>query len=290
MDNIPRGILFVLLAILCFVSLDTVAKFMGGVLDPLQVVWGRYFFSVLLLPLMVPPRRLRVSLRTKRPWLQLLRSVLLVSTTAVFFTAITFMPLADAIAIGFIAPLIGTALSIPVLGEKVGLRRWSAIAIGFIGMLIVLRPGFEDRHWAYFLPLAAAVMMAGYNVATRLVVRSDSADTSLVWTNVFGAVVSCIVVVAVPGIWQPPGALDWAMLVTIGGLASLGHICLILAFRYAPIGTLAPFTYAEIVLAVIAGWIAFGDWPDIWTFVGAAVIAGAGIYVFRREAQLARGG
>ena len=160
MDNVSRGILFVFLSMACFVTLDTVAKFMAGVIDPLQVVWGRYVFSVLLLPVIIPPRRLRLAVRTKRPWLQLLRSVLLVSTTAAFFTAIKYMPLADAIAIGFVAPLIGTALSIPVLKEKVGLRRWSAIAIGLVGVLIILRPGFEERHWAYFLPLAAATMMA----------------------------------------------------------------------------------------------------------------------------------
>lgn len=273
----------------CFVALDTVAKFMAGILDPLQVVWGRYFFSVLALPLLIPPRRLRLALRSSRPWLQLLRSVLLVSTTAAFFTAIKYMPLADAIAIGFVAPLIGTALSIPVLGEKVGMRRWSAIAIGLVGVLIVLRPGFEERHWAYFLPLAAAAMMASYNVATRLVVRHDSADTCLAWNNIFGALVATAVVASVPGIWQPPGTLDWLMLVAIGGLASLGHICLIIAFRHASVATLAPFTYGEIVLAVIAGWLVFGDWPDVWTFVGAAVIAASGVYVFRREARLARG-
>jgi len=288
-DNVPRGIVFVFLSIAFFVSLDTTAKFMTGSMDPLQVTWGRYLFSVLLLPLLLSPRRLRSAIRSSRPWLQLLRSVLLASTTATFFTAIKFIPLADAIAIGFVSPLLATALAIPILGEKVGVRRWTAIAIGFAGVMIVLRPGFEDRHWAYFLPLAVAAMMALYNVATRLVIRHDSADTSLLYTNVFGAVATSVVVMTVPGIWQEPAAVDWLFLAAIGAFGSLGHFCLILAYRNAPVSTLAPFTFTHIVLAVAAGWIVFGDWPDLWTLVGAAVVAGSGIYVFRREAQLARG-
>lgn len=288
MDNIPRGIAFVLLSIVFFVSLDTTAKFMTGSLDPIQVVWGRYVFSVLLLPLLMGPRRLRLAMRTKRPWLQLLRGALLASTTATFFTAIKYIPLADAIAIGFVSPLLGTALAIPVLGEKVGVRRWTAIAVGFVGVLIVLRPGFEERHWAYFLPLVVAALMATYNVATRLVVRHDTADTSLAYTNVFGAVASTVAILVLPGVWTAPDTFQWGMLIAIGAFGSIGHFFLILAYRSAPVSTLAPFTFGHIILAVTAGWLVFNDWPDIWTLVGAAVVAGSGIYVFRREAMLAR--
>lgn len=288
MDNIPRGIAFVLLSIVFFVALDTTAKFMTGVLDPVQIVWGRYVFSVLLLPLLMGPRRLLLATRSRRPWLQLLRGILLASTTACFFTAIKYIPLADAIAIGFVSPLLGTALAIPILGEKVGVRRWSAIAIGFVGVLIVLRPGFEDRHWAYFLPLVVAALMAAYNVATRLVVRADSADTSLAYTNIFGALAASVAIVLLPGVWAQPSAIDWGFLVAIGAFGSIGHFCLILAYRSAPVSTLAPFTFGHIVLAVAAGWLVFNDWPDMWTLIGATVIAGSGIYVFRREAMLAR--
>jgi len=287
-DNIPRGIAFVLVSILFFVALDTTAKFMTGTLDPVQIVWGRYIFSVLLLPFLMGPRRLILATRSRRPWLQLLRGILLVATTACFFTAIKYIPLADAIAIGFVSPLLGTALAIPVLGEKVGVRRWSAIAIGFVGVLIVLRPGFEDRHWAYFLPLVVAALMATYNVATRLVVRHDTADTSLAYTNVFGALVATVAIVLLPDVWTTPSAIDWGFLVAIGAFGSIGHFCLILAYRSAPVSTLAPFTFGHIVLAVASGWLVFGDWPDLWTLIGASVVAGSGIYVFRREAMLAR--
>lgn len=287
-DNIPRGIAFVLLSIVFFVALDTTAKFMTGVLDPVQIVWGRYVFSVLLLPLLMGPRRLLLATRSRRPWLQLLRGILLASTTACFFTAIKYIPLADAIAIGFVSPLLGTALAIPILGEKVGVRRWSAIAIGFVGVLIVLRPGFEDRHWAYFLPLVVAALMATYNVATRLVIRHDSADTSLAYTNIFGALAASVAIVLLPGVWTQPSAIDWGFLVAIGAFGSIGHFFLILAYRSAPVSTLAPFTFGHIVLAVAAGWLVFNDWPDMWTLIGATVVAGSGIYVFRREAMLAR--
>lgn len=288
MDNVPRGIAFVLMSIVFFVSLDTTAKYMTGTLDPVQVVWGRYVFSVLLLPLLMSPRRLRVAFHTRKPWLQLLRSVLLVATTATFFTAIKYIPLADAIAIGFLSPLLGTALAIPVLGEKVGVRRWTAIAIGFVGVMIVLRPGFEERHWAYFLPLLVALLMAVYNVCTRLVVRHDSADTSLACTNAFGAIAATVAVILLPGVWQEPTAIDWGFMAAVGAFGSLGHFCLILAYRSAPVSTLAPFTFGHIVLAVLAGWLVFNDLPDLWTMVGAAIVAGSGIYVFRREAMLAR--
>lgn len=288
LDNVPRGIVFALLSVAFFVSLDTTAKYMTARLDPLQLAWGRYLFSVLVLPLVLSPRRLRLALATKRPLIQLLRSVLLVSTTATFFTAIKYIPLADAIAIGFVSPLLATAISIPVLGEKVGARRWTAIAIGFVGVLIVLRPGLADRSWAYFLPLAVATMMACYNVLTRFVVRHDSADTSLAYTNAFGALAATVAVALVPGIWQPPDAFDWAMMAALGLLGSLGHFCLILAYRHAPVSTLAPFSFTQMILAVAAGWLVFGNWPDLWTFVGAATIAASGIYVFHREAMLAR--
>ncbi|MBC6438849.1 MAG: DMT family transporter [Rhodospirillales bacterium] len=288
MDNIPRGIVLILLSIFFFVSLDTTAKLMTEAHPPLQVAWGRYLFSVLLLPLLIRPRAWRTALVTRRPGLQVVRSILLVSMTCGFFITVSYIPLADAVAIGFAAPFITTALAIPVLGEKVGIRRWMAILVGFIGVLVVLRPGFEERHWAYFLPLGVALVAAIYNVLTRLVNRYDSAQTSIAFNNMAGVVVMSIVVLTVPGVWSPLGAVDWAMLVLVGGFAMAGHFCLVLAYRNAPVSALAPFTFSHMVLAIIAGLIVFGDVPDWPTLLGAAIIAGSGIYVFHREAVRAR--
>ena len=288
MDNIPRGIAFILLSIFFFVSLDMTAKLMTELHPPLQVAWGRYVFSVLLLPLLIRPRDLRVAFRTKRPGLQIVRSILLVSMTCGFFVAISYIPLGDAVAIGFAAPFITTALAIPMLGEKVGVRRWTAIAVGFIGVLIVLRPGFEDRHWAYFLPVGVAFLAALYNVLTRLVNRYDSAQTSIAFNNSAGVVVMTAVILMVPGQWSPLDAGDWASLVLLGGFGMAGHFCLVLAYRHAPVSALAPFTFSHIVLAILAGMIVFGHVPDGPTFLGAGIIVASGIYVFHREAVVAR--
>jgi drug/metabolite transporter (DMT)-like permease len=288
LDNVPRGILFVLASLCFFCALDTTGKAMTAHLDPIELAWGRYLFSVLLLPAVLSPRRLRAAVRTKRPVIQLVRSILLVTTTATFFTAVKYIPLADATAIGFVSPLLATAISIPILDEKVGLRRWSAIALGFVGVMIVLRPGFEHRHWAYFLPLGVATMMAFYNVLTRFVVRHDSADTSLAYTNAFGALAATGAVILVPGVWQAPDPGQWLGMAALGAFGALGHFCLILAYRNAPVSTLAPFSFTQMILAVLSGILVFGDWPDLWTLAGACIVAGSGVYVFRREALLAR--
>jgi drug/metabolite transporter (DMT)-like permease len=288
LDNIPRGIALILLSLVFFVSLDTTAKLMTEVYPPFQVAWGRYLFSVVLLPLLIRPRDMRSAFRTKRIGLQLIRSLLLVSMTCGFFVTIKFIPLADAVAIGFAAPFLTTAFAIPILGEKVGLRRWTAILIGFVGVLIVVRPGFEERHWAYFLPLGVAVMAALYNCLTRLVNRFDSAQTSIAFNNTAGVVIMTLVIVLVPGQWSELSTIDWMTLVAIGGFGMAGHFCLILAYRNAPVSALAPFTFAHIVMAIIAGLVVFGDMPDWPTLFGAGVIAGSGIYVFHRESVLSR--
>ena len=286
MDNIPRGVALTLASIVFFVALDSVAKIMTQTLPSLQIAWGRYVFSVILLPLLISPRALIPALRTRRLDLQMARSVLLVSVTCAFFIAIRHIPLADAVAIGFAAPFITSMLAIPVLGEKVGIRRWTAITVGFVGVMIVLRPGFEERHWAYFLPLAVAAGMAAYNVLTRLVNRYDEARTSMAYNNVAGAVVMSLVVLILPGQWVPPGAIDWLMLALLGGCAMTGHFCLIHAFRHAPVSALAPFAYSHMILAMVAGLVVFQEVPDFWTLAGVAVIAASGVYIFHREASL----
>ena len=288
MDNIPRGIAFTLVSIIFFVSLDSAAKLLTETHPPLQVAWGRYVFSVVLLPLLVRPRQLLPALATNRLDLQVCRSVLLVSVTCGFFTAIRYIPLADAIAIGFAAPFFTSMLAIPVLGERVGIRRWVAITVGFVGVMIVLRPGFEERHWAYFLPLGVAIGLAVYNVLTRLVNRYDTARTSMAYNNVAGAVIMSLVVVLVPGQWADLDTGNWVTLALIGGFAMAGHFCLIHAYRLAPVSTLAPFTYSHMVLAMIAGLVVFGEVPDLPTLAGVAVIAASGLYVFHRETMRAR--
>ncbi len=285
MDNIPRGIGYFLLSLIFFVSLDTVAKHLSQIYSPIEVAWGRYIFALAILPLILPPRRMMQAARTTRPGMQLLRSLLLAVTTYLFFLTVKYIPLADAVAIGFIAPLLTTALAIPLLGEKVGPRRWAAIVIGLIGALIIMRPGLEFRHWAYFLPIGTAICMAIFAILTRILARHDGSDTTLFYTAIVGAVALSI---AVPFVWQTPAPLDWLLLAAAGVFGTGGHFSLILAYRYAPVSLLAPFTFLHMVLAVIFGLIFFGNFPDALTLTGAAVIACAGIYVFRRESMLRR--
>jgi drug/metabolite transporter (DMT)-like permease len=284
-DNIPRGTAYFLLSLVFFVSLDTLAKHLTQTYSPVEVAWGRYVFAVLLLPVFLSPRRMVLAARTSRPWMQLLRSFLLAVTTCLFFLSVKYIPLADAVAIGFVAPLLTTALAIPLLGEKVGPRRWAAIVIGLVGALIIMRPGLELRHWAYFLPIATAACMAFFTILTRKLARHDSSDTTMFYTALVGAVVLSL---AVPFFWQPPQTIDWVMFAAAGAFGSAGHFALIIAYRYAPVSLLAPFTFMHMVLAVIFGFTFFGNFPDGFTLAGAAIIAAAGIYVFRREAQLRR--
>ena len=283
LDNIPRGTAYFLLSLVFFISLDSLAKDLTQTYSPVEVAWGRYVFAVALLPVFLPPRRLMQAARTARPWLQLLRSLLLAVTTCLFFLSVKYIPLADAVAIGFVAPLLTTALAIPLLGEKVGARRWTAIVVGLVGAVIIMRPGFEVRHWAYFLPLATAVFMAFFSILTRVLARHDSSDTTMFYTALVGAGVLSL---AVPFFWQPPAASDWLLLAAAGAFGSAGHFALIIAYRYAPVSLLAPFTFLHMVLAVIFGLIFFGNFPDMLTLVGAAVIAASGVYVFRRETKL----
>ena len=231
---------------------------------PFQIAWGRYLFSFFLLPLLIRPRELKLAFRSNRPGLQFARSILLVSTTCTFFYAIKYIPLADAIAIGFASPLLATALAIPHPGREGRVaalvshpdrlcRRADRPAAGFRGSSL----------GPYFLPLAVAAMMATYNVLTRLVNRYDSAQTSIAFNNTTGHdrhdpgdPVAAWSMVRTDG-HRPGGTL-----VALGAFGTAGHFCLILAYRYAPVSTLAPFTYTHMVLAVIVGLVVFGDMPD----------------------------
>jgi drug/metabolite transporter (DMT)-like permease len=210
---------------------------------------------------------------------------LLLGATISFFTAIHFIPLADATAISFVAPLLLTALSIPLLGEKVGSRRWSAVAVGFLGALIVIRPGLGATHWAATMALLSAVTFSLYQIATRKLSTVDAPITTFLYTGAVGTLVMTIVV---PFVWRWPTAEGWAIMACLGVLGGFGHFLLIQAFRRAPAATLAPFNFATILWTGLLGYIVFGDVPDLATIVGTSVIIASGIYVFHRESVAGR--
>ena len=275
-----RGIAYVLLATACFSVLDVSAKFMTRELNVVELVWGRYLFNFLwFAPLLtrMPARRL---LATSRLRVQLLRSVLLVGSTFCFWLALSFLPLAEAVTIGFVSPLLVTILSIPILGERVGIYRWSAVIVGLVGVLIVVRPAAGVFHWAVVLPLGTALCYALYQILTRIVSRSDDALTSLFYGALGGVVLTSI---AVPFVWVAPTWQQWLWLAWLGLLGSIGHFILIRAFSAAPASVLAPFNYSGLIWATLLGWLVFADLPDRWTLVGAALIVASGIYTLHRE-------
>ena len=277
-----KGILFIVLTTLCFVAMDTLAKALTQSYPVAQVVWARYIFHFLITVAVLGAGR-RLSLRTRRLKLQIFRSTLLIAATICFFTALAYMPLVEASVIAHAAPLVVTALSVPLLRETVGPWRWSAVAVGFIGVVIVVRPGLGVVHPAAFLVLGTAVCFALYQIATRRLSTTDSAHTTLLYTGITGAVATSL---AVPFFWTAPDLTGWVLMVLTGAFGALSHFIFIKAHRWAPVSVLSPFLYTQLLWAVVAGLVFFGDFPDGWTIVGALVIAASGLFILVRERHL----
>lgn len=283
-ENRTAGILWMLATIFCFITLDAIMKHLMESYSLVQVTWGRFFFATIIAALACGPRIGQLA-ATRHPKLQAARSILLMSTTGMFNAGIRTTPLATGTTIMFLSPILITLLSIPLLGEKVGLRRWMGILLGFAGALTVVRPWAEDMggtgYGVLFL-LVAALLNANYQIVTRKV-REDDPLTSLLYTAVAGAVVTSVIL---PWFWSWPTALDWLLLAASGLAGGLGHLCLIRALRLAPASVVAPFTYSSLVWAVLFGFVIWGDWPDLWTWTGAALIIGSGLYIFHRERKV----
>jgi len=248
----------------------------------LQVVWARYTFHALVFLLIFSRSGIVSQMRTSRPFLHLARSVVLMLGTITFFTALIYLSLPEAVAINFAAPLLVTALSIPFLGEKVGRRRWAAIFVGFLGVLVIIRPGLGVMHWAAFLPLLTAICYACYQIMTRIAGRTEDTRTSLFWTSAVGVtVMSCIV----PFFWKMPDAQAWIIMVATGGLFGFGHYLLIRAFEITPVSTLSPFHYTQIIWVTIISIIVFDQTPDEFSILGTTIVIASGLYIWRRETR-----
>jgi drug/metabolite transporter (DMT)-like permease len=263
-----------------FVCNDSLVKWLTQDHAVAQLVWARYFFHFLLTLALFRPSRPLALLRTQRPTLQVFRALLLLLSTGLFFTAVSHIPIADASAIGLVGPLIATLLAVPLLGEPIGVRRVAACLVGFIGALIILRPGLGVMHWAAVLPLLSALVYAVFQIATRSLGPTEAPETTLFYTAFVGAAVSSLVV---PFFWQPIALERWLPMAVIGLVGGAGHYLVIRAYRLAPVGVLAPFGYFNLVVATAVGWLAFGDLPDHWTVLGAMILTGSGLYVLYRE-------
>ena len=278
------GIALMCGATLFFTGIDTSAKYLNYYMDTVQVVWARYLGAFLVGFMFFNPLTEPGLMNTKRPWLQIVRSALLLFSTILNIFALRYLQLDETMSILFATPLLVAVFSIPFLGERIGPRRWAAIVVGFIGVLIITRPGLGHMHPAAFLTVAGTFCFALYNISTRILSTTDSSGTTLFYSNLFGAVVMSM---AVPFVWiWPNGWLQIAIMVIMGACGAFGHYLLIAAHRLAPASILAPFIYTQLIWVSISGYLVFSDLPNHWTLVGAAVVIASGLYLLYRERKV----
>lgn len=274
------GIGLMVLAVMSFAVTDATAKWLGGHTNLFMLVWARYVIHFALSLIVFNPWTVPGLLRTRRPGLQLLRSALLFTTTALNFLALQYLQLDQTVSIMFSAPFFVALFAGPLLGEWIGARKWAAILVGFAGILLVTQPG-KGIHWAALLCVGAAIAFALYGITTRMLARYDSSPTTLFYSSLVGSIAASL---PLPFVWVTPGEpIVYAAMLELGAVAGTGHFLLILAHARAPAATLAPFIYVQILAMVALGWLVFGDVPSLWTVAGAAIVVGSGIYLLLQE-------
>ena len=277
---------FGLTSVLGFACIDTSAKWLNQYFDPLQTAWVRYFGSVLFVLALLNPVTRPGVFRTKAPGLQMVRSTLLLSSTALNFIALAYLGLPEVAAIAFSSPLMVALLAGPVLGEWAGPRRLAAIMVGFIGVLIITRPGLGGFQPAALFAIASAFCGAWYTLSTRMLASRDSPETTMVYSGIAGIVVLTPIM---PFIWvSPPSALVWVVMAICGLAGALGHWFLILAFRHAPAPVIAPFSYTHLLWVTLFSYLIFNAVPDAYTITGAAIVVASGLYLIYRERVVAQ--
>jgi drug/metabolite transporter (DMT)-like permease len=274
------AMLLILSAAFIFAVSDAAAKLIVGRLPPVEVHWMRSIVVVLVTAPIVVMRSGWGVLRTRQPALQIVRGASVAVASLLFLTGLIYLPVADASAINFVWPVLVTVFSVVMLKEQVGIRRALATAAGFIGMLVIVRPGSGAFHPAAVFPLGAAVVWAFSTVLTRQMSTSERAETTILWSAAISLAVGTAVV---PFVFVPPNAFEVAVGVFVGLGSALGHALIVFAFTRASASALAPFTYSQLVWAAVCGYLIFGSLPDGWTIAGAAIIAASGIYTAHRE-------
>ena len=275
-----RAIMLMLLCTSGFATMDGLSKLLIVRYPVREIMFIRYAFFLLLIVAVIGPRRVTARLRVRRPWYQVLRAGFLVADQILFVLGLAYLALADAHVLIGTAPLMVAALSVPLLGESVGRRRWTAIAVGFLGVVFVLQPEGDLFRPAALLPLSAAALFALYQIMTRVVSRTDHPDATLLYTALVGAVAFGLVA---PFGWVMPDARGWLLLSAVTVLGGVAHIALIKALAFAPAAMLQPLFYMTLVWTVPIGYLLFDTVPAPITLSGAAVIVGAGLYTLHRE-------
>jgi drug/metabolite transporter (DMT)-like permease len=269
-----KGIVLIVVATFLFSSHDALSKYLSGFYPVVMVVWARYLVHTLLMAGIFLPQSGLGVLRTKRPLLQLLRALCLLGTSLFFTTSLLYIPLAEATAVNFLAPVLVTALSVPLLGERVTRGQWVAVIFGFIGVLIIVHPGGDLFTPAVLLPFCSALFFCFYQLLTRKLSEVDSPTTS----NFFAGLCNTLVMSAlVPFFWQVPSLLHGVMMLALGACGMTAHLMLTQAFRVAAPALLAPFSYCQIVFAGLLGWLLFSHTPTLTTVLGIVLICLSGL-------------
>jgi len=271
-----RAIVMMSAAVLCFSVLDSLSKYLSRYYAVPFLIWARYAVHLVLMAVIFVPQRGAALVQTSQPGPQILRSVLLVVTSLLFVSGLRYLPIAEATSIMFLTPLLMTALSAPLLHEKVDLRDWVGVAIGFVGVLIVVRPSGALLTAAILLPLGAVICNSLYQMMTRKMRAADSSTTTNFITGVVGTVVMSF---ALPFFGKTPTLIHGLMMVAMGAVAATGHALLIRAYRYAAPAVVGPFSYAQLLWASLLGYLVFREFPDPLTMFGMAVIVASGLFV-----------
>lgn len=293
MDNPFRGIALLLGATMFFSVSDSLAKLLGQSLPAIEITWIRYVIFVVMALILVTPHggrgnRMAIAMRrlkVRSLGLQIARGVGLVLSALLYIEALKFLPMADAAAVGFVSPLLITALSVPMLHEVVGIRRWIAILVGLAGVLVIVQPGTGAFQPAAALVVGSSSAWALASVLTRKMAATDDAATTLLYSAAVGLV---LLSVLLPFDYVAPEWWQWGLCLALGIIASTGQYLMVLAYRHAGASLLAPFSYVQLLWATALGWLIFDALPDQWTLLGAAIIVASGLYTVHRERVRAR--
>lgn len=269
------GVFWMLVTAFFFVCVHATGKFLVARYPLVQVVWGRYIFHLLLGLAILAPRLAQI-IRSGNLKLQLLRSGFMFGATIFYFAAVQFLPLTEANAINFLTPILVVILAQPILGERVGLMRWLGVAIGFVGAMIIIRPGGGLIDLAAGIMMVSAFCNACYQLSTRRLGVVDDPLTTLLYTALVGSIIASL---AVPFSFEPMDASGWMLMVLIGAFAMIGHFALIKAYRLAPAPAIAPFGYSILLWSAVFGYVVFDQLPDLWTILGAGIIVIGGFTI-----------
>ena len=276
MSNIQKGILLFIIAWTFIPIMDGLAKYLSATLPVIQIVWARYFFTCILIVPIIINLYGKKFLFSENYSLQIYRGSFLVGATICFFFAISVMPLAEALALAFVYPLFIILLSPFLLKERVDLKQFLAVIIGFAGILFIIKPGFREFNIIYILPLGTGLFYSLYMIFTSKLVNSDTPFKTLAFTGLVGLLSMSLLQ---PFVWVGPTIYEWILMLAMGTVAAVGHFLIILSFRFAKASVLAPFSYWEILTNIIIGYYFFGNIPDNWSWLGIVIIIGSGIYI-----------